>query len=355
MTSTDPTRVSPPGVRVAAMNAAPVMLDKEATLAKALALIAEAAAGGAELLVFPESFIPGFPVWTALRRPIDGHDLFQRFATNSLLASGPEIRRIRDAAARHKILVSLGFSEVSELSDGCLWNANLLIGEDGAILNHHRKIVPTFYEKLVWAPGDGAGLTVRDTRIGRIGSLICGENNNTLARFALIAQGEQIHTACFPAIWPFRDPAETSAKPYDLTEAIRIRIGAHCFEGKLFSVVSSSFLDEDTIALVAGDDARAERIVRETPGASAMIVGPEGEMLATLPAEREGLIFADLDLSRTTVLKQHHDLVGYYNRFDIFEFTVNRARLVPARFRDEAPPAQTEENEQNWPRPDAAE
>ncbi|MDC1287642.1 carbon-nitrogen hydrolase family protein [Gammaproteobacteria bacterium] len=326
-----------PTVRVAAINAAPIMLDKAATVAKALKLIKEAADGGADLIVFPESFIPGFPVWTAFRRPIDGHDLFKRFALNSLDVEGPEIRQISNAAARNGIFVSLGFSEVSNLSSGCIWNTNLLLGDDGTILNHHRKIMPTFYEKLIWAAGDGAGLRVVNTRIGRIGSLICGENNNTLARYSLIAQGEQIHTACFPSVWPFRDSLNKSAKPYDLTESIRIRVGAHCFEGKVFGVVSSSYLDEDSIAMLSDGDEETEQLLRKTPGASAMVIGPEGEIMANVPAREEGMAFADIDLERQIELKQHHDLVGYYNRFDIFEFSLNQKRLTPANIRNGGP------------------
>lgn len=320
-----------PKVKVAAINAAPVMMDKVGSVARALELIQQAADGGADLIVFPESFIPGFPVWTAYRRPIDGHDMFKKFALNSLDVNGPEIGQIADAAAQHGIFVSLGFSEVSNLSSGCLWNSNILIGDDGVLLNHHRKIMPTFYEKLIWASGDGAGLKVCNTRIGRIGSLICGENNNTLARYSLIAQGEQIHTACFPAVWPFRNSVKNNTKAYDLTESIRIRIGAHCFEGKVFGVVSSSYLDEAAIELLSDGDDEAEQLLRGTPGACAMVVGPEGEIIDSIPANQEGMIIVEIDLERAIELKQHHDQVGYYNRFDVFDFALNRKRLTPAR------------------------
>jgi aliphatic nitrilase len=195
--------------------------------------------------------------------------------------------------------------------------------------------MPTFYEKLIWASGDGAGLNVVNTRLGRIGSLICGENNNTLARYALIAQGEQIHTASFPAVWPFRSPA-ANTRPYDLTETIRIRVSAHCFEGKVFSVVSSSFLDEESISLLANGNPDVEHVLRATPPASAMIIGPEGDLLAEHPNDREGIVYADLDLERAIELKQHHDLAGYYNRFDIFGFTLNQERLSPVAITNEA-------------------
>lgn len=321
-------RIVHPIVRAAGVFASPIMLDMEATVEKTCVLIREAAKNGAELVVFPESFIPGFPVWAAYQSPIDGHEMFKRFALNSISIDSDEIRRICNVAAKCGIFVSLGFSEMSSVSSGCLWNSNILIDDQGEIINHHRKIVPTFYEKLIWASGDGAGLNVVNTRLGRIGSLICGENNNTLARYSLIAQGEQIHTASFPAVWPFRNPV-SNLRPYDLTETIRIRVSAHCFEGKVFSVVSSSFLDEESISVLANGDANAERVLRATPPASAMIIGPEGDLLAEHPNDKEGIVYAELDLERAIELKQHHDLAGYYNRFDIFGFTLNQERLAP--------------------------
>lgn len=317
-----------PNVVVASVFASPVMLDKAATVDKACKLIAEAATGGAQFVVFPESFIPGFPVWSAYRKPVDGHEMFTQFAMNSMTVTGPEMRRISETAARSKIFVSMGFSEASTISAGCLWNSNVLIGDDGKLLNHHRKIMPTFYEKLVWAAGDGAGLKVCDTSIGRIGSLICGENNNTLARYSMIAQGEQIHTASFPSIWPFRNPLSNS-KPYDLARANKIRVSAHCFEGKVFSIVSSSFLDEESIAAISDYDEDAEKIVRATPRAEAVIIGPEGDIIAESGADKECIIYGELDLKRAVELKQHHDLAGYYNRFDIFNVSLNQRRLTP--------------------------
>lgn len=109
-------------------------------------------------------------------------------AANSTAVPSPEVQLIAEAAREHSIVVSIGISELSPVSVGCLWNTNLLIGADGTLLNHHRKLMPTFYEKLIWASGDGAGLRVSDTAIGKIGMLICGENTNPLARYTLIAR-----------------------------------------------------------------------------------------------------------------------------------------------------------------------
>ena len=133
------------------------------------------------------------------------------------------------------------FTEGTEASVGCLWNSNVLIGANGAILNHHRKLMPTFYEKLVWASGDGRGLRVVETEIGRLGMLICGENTNPLARYALMAQGEQVHMSSYPPVWPTRPVTEKGG--YDLRRAIEIRAGAHAFEAKVFNIVASGAID----------------------------------------------------------------------------------------------------------------
>ena len=189
--------------------------------------------------------MPGFPVWASVQAPIKNHEYFKTFAANSIEVPGPETQQLCDAAREHGIFVSIGISERSPASVGCLWNSNLLIGADGAILTHHRKLVPTFYEKLIWANGDGEGLVVRDTEIGKLGMLICGENTNPLARYSLIAQGEQIHISSYPPVWPTRPPNEPGR--YDLAAAIRIRAGAHSFEGKVFNIVSSACPRQDRL------------------------------------------------------------------------------------------------------------
>lgn len=175
-----------PRFKAAACHASSVFLDADKTAEKACDLIAEAAANGAALVVFPESFLPGFPVWAALQAPIYNHGFFRALVAEAQKLSDGAIRTIRMAARRHGVHVSLGFTEGTDASVGCIWNSNVLIGPDGAILNHHRKLVPTFYEKLVWANGDARGLRVTATEIGRVGMLICGENTNPLARYALM-------------------------------------------------------------------------------------------------------------------------------------------------------------------------
>jgi aliphatic nitrilase len=251
-------------------------------------------------------------------------------AANSLLCSGQEIAAIRREARRMGIFVSLGFSERSPVSLGCLWNSNLLIGDQGCVLNHHRKLVPTFFEKLVWANGDGAGLAVSDTRLGRIGNLICGENTNPLARYSLMAQGEQVHIATWPPIWPSKRPR--TGGNYDNINANRIRVAAHCFEAKVFGVACSGYLDKATRDFLINRDKTIADIIDDSAKAASFFVDPTGEQVGDFLQADEGILYGEIDVGQCVEPKQFHDVVGYYNRFDIFRLAVRRDRDQPIVF-----------------------
>ncbi|MFP6560167.1 carbon-nitrogen hydrolase family protein [Paraburkholderia sp. B3] len=321
-----------PLVKVAAAHAAPVFLNRRETVAKAIDLIREASQNGAQLIAFPESFIPAFPVWAALWAPIDNHDLFERFTEESLYADGPEIEQIAAEAARNGIYVSLGFSERSHASVGCLWNSTVLIDAQGVVINHHRKLVPTFYEKLLWASGDGAGLQVADTPIGRIGGLICGENTNPLARYSLMAQGEQIHISSWPALWPTRRPV--TGRNFDNVAANRLRAGAHSFEAKAFGIICAGYMDAQMRDFLIARNPEAAAVLDGSSRAATMFVDPTGSPVGDLLCEKEGIAYAEFDLNRCIEPKQFHDVVGYYNRFDIFALSVDRARQEPVTWRE---------------------
>ena len=219
----------------------------------------------------------------------------------------------------------------------------MLISDEGRILNHHRKITPTFYEKLVWAPGDGAGLRVVETeRLGKVGGLICGENTNPLARWALMAQGEQVHVSSWPPVWPTRrtrakgvspvvgDSATASGKQYDNVAANRTRAAAHCFEAKCFGVLCSSFMDKEMRdVIVKHAPSSAETLDTITQGAS-LFIDPTGAQIGEQVVGEEGIAYADLDLSECVEPKQFHDVVGTgYQRYDIFDLKVTRKRHGP--------------------------
>jgi aliphatic nitrilase len=325
-----------PAYKVVAAHVAPVFLDTDRSVDKACSFIEEAAGTGARLIAFPEAFLPGYPVWAALEAPIRTHELFKALAASALDVDGPELARIRLTARRNGVFVSIGFTEGTKTSVGCLWNSNVLIGADGTVLNHHRKLVPTYFEKLSWANGDGRGLRVSGTELGRIGMLICRENTNPLARFALMADGEQVHISSYPPVWPTRPPEDGGN--YDLEQAIRIRAGAHAFEAKVFNLVASSCVDQTLRLAIEGALGREPlRILERSPPGISMVLDPTGTPVGEPPRRDEGILYAEIDLARSVEPKQFHDLVGSYNRFDVFALSVDRSARLPATFVDEAP------------------
>ncbi len=172
-----------------------------------------------------------------------------------------------------------------------------------------------------------------ETAIGKIGMLICGENTNPLARYSLIAQGEQVHVSSYPPVWPTRPSNEPGR--YDLAAAIRIRAGAHSFEGKVFNVVSSAFLDKDTLDILHDIGREARETLEQSPQAVSMVLGPSGEIISDTLCESEGLLYQDIDVALCVEPKQFHDVVGYYNRFDVFDLKITRKRLSPIEFIEE--------------------
>ncbi|PVX30835.1 carbon-nitrogen hydrolase family protein [Sphingomonas pokkalii] len=311
-----------PSFKAAAVQTAPIFLDPDRTVAKAASLIHEAARNGAAIVAFPEVFVAGYPYWSWIADPVTCSPWFERLIRASVLVPGPEIDQVRAAAREAGVHVVIGVNERSPVSLGTLYNTMLFIGPDGAILGKHRKLVPTWAEKLTWAPGDGSGLKVYDTAIGRLGGLACGENTNTLARFALLAQGELLHVASYIAL-------PVAPADYDMAEAIKVRAAAHSFEGKLFTIVSCSTISEEIIVAMEAlvPDARA-RLERRNSAFSG-VLGPDGRTVGEPLIDAEGIVYADIDLGRCIQPKQMHDIIGHYNRFDIFDLRVNGAVQQP--------------------------
>ncbi len=181
----------------AAVQAAPVFLDRDASISRLEQWAAKAKAAGADLIVFGESYIPAFPLWNMLYAPIDQHAFYRRLYDNAIEVPSPQLEQLGDIARRHRVVLSVGVTEKGTESMGTMWNTNLLFDVDGTLLNRHRKLVPTWAEKLTWANGDASNLRVEQTELAKLGMLICGENTNSLARVALLAQGEQVHIASY--------------------------------------------------------------------------------------------------------------------------------------------------------------
>ena len=324
-----------PKFKAATVQTAPVFLDTDATIEKAVDLIREAALNGARLIAFPEVFVSAYPYWSWLGDPVQGSRWFERLVRSSITIPGPEITRIAQAAAEYRINVVIGVNERSPSSIGTIFNTVVTISEEGRVLGRHRKLVPTWAEKLTWAPGDASALRVHDTSVGPLGVLACGENTNTLARFSLIAQGELVPVASYISL-PVAPP------DYDMAEAIKVRAAAHSFEGKLFTIVSCSLISDEIVSTLESDYPGARERLSRRNSAFSGFLGPDGRVIGEPLVDKEGIAYADIDLGRCIQPRQMHDIAGHYNRFDVFDLRVNRKPLQAARFEDIAEQPGTE-------------
>lgn len=308
-----------PGFRVGAVQAGPVFMDRDATVAKACELVREAGCSGARLVAFPEAFIPAYPYWARYLPPLESTRYTKELIKQAVQIPSHATDRLAQAARDAGVYVIVGINEKTSRAHGTLFNTNLLIGPNGQLLGRHRKLVPTLAEKLVWAYGDGNGLRTHETELGRLGSLICGENANPLARFVLIADGEQVHVANYLAL------PKGDAGGYDLAKDIEIRSAAHSFEGKIFTVACSLVINQTVIDYFSGNKSLHALLSSGSVGHTA-VYGPLGLIVAG-PLEQgvEGILYADIDLEDTLMPKLRHDIGGSYNRFDILRVLINRA------------------------------
>jgi predicted amidohydrolase len=299
-------------VRVAAIQAAPVFLDLERSLNKGVSLIGQAAASGATLAAFGETFLPGYPAWldlspgAALWDHAPSKRAYSRLLENSVVVPGPATERLSEAARRHRMVVVMGVHERTGAGRGSLYNTQLIFGPDGALIGRHRKLVPTHAERLVWTPGDGGGLEAYDTPAGRVGTLICWEHWMPLARQALHESAEQVHVAAWPGI----------------PEMYLVASRHYAFEGRCYvlavgSIVAASDLPEG-LEPPAGSAASAGALAVD--GGSA-IIAPDGALLAGPVHGREEILIADLDLGRIAEESLALDVAGHYSRPDIFELS----------------------------------
>jgi len=310
-----------PKFKAAAVQTSPVFLDRDATVEKACTLIQEAANNGASLVAFPETFIPGYPYWIWLDSPLKHDEYFARLFKEGVEVPSPTTDRLCQAARAAGIYVVMGVNEKVPTNMGTMWNTNVVISREGEILGKHRKLVPTFAEKMIWSRGDGSGMKVWNTDIGKLGTLACGENSNTLARFALLAQGEQVHVANYPSLG--------LGSALGQNTWIHLRAGAHSCEGKLFTIVSTSTVGQDIVDMLGTTDEKRAFLL--AANAYSAIYGPNGEVLASIEGE-EGIIYADIDIELEITRKQWHDIIGHYNRFDVFSLNLNTAEDQPLKF-----------------------
>lgn len=330
-----------PKFTAAAVQASPAFLDADRTVEKAVSLIAEAAGNGARLVVFPEVFIPAYPYWSWITDPVTGSAWFEKLIRASVFADGPEIAKVRAAAKANDCYVVIGLNERSPVSLGTLYNTLLFIGPDGELVGKHRKLVPTWAEKLTWTGGDGSTLKVYDTEIGPLGGLACGENTNTLARFTLLAQGELVHTASYISL-------PVAPKDYDMAEAIKLRGMSHSFEGKVFTIIATSTVSDEIITAMEEVRPDARELLERKSSAYSGILGPDGRELVPGLVDDEGIVYGEIDLSRCIQPKQMHDIIGHYNRFDVFNLQVNQQTQTPVDLSVHSETVAQERKQDEW-------
>ncbi len=308
-----------PVVKAAVIQAAPILFDRERTVAKACHLIKEAAEAGAQLLLFPEAFIPAYPRGLSFgtvvgSRSPEGRLTWQRYWANSVDVPGPATEALGDAACAAGVYLAIGVVERdSTFSGGTLFCTTLYFGPDGTLLGKHRKLKPTAAERLIWGEGDGSTLTVLETELGKIGGLICWENYMPLARMAMYGKGVEIYLA----------PTADQRQSWQATLQ-HIACEGRCFVLGCNQFVTKEMVPQD-LAGLADLAAQPEILSR---GGSA-IISPLGEVLAGPLYDREGILYADLDLADVARSKLDFDVVGHYARPDIFRLTVNE-RPMPA-------------------------
>ncbi|HET7568775.1 MAG TPA: carbon-nitrogen hydrolase family protein [Gaiellaceae bacterium] len=298
-------------VTVACVQVEPVVLDREATLAKLEDVAAEAARAGAELVVFPETFVPVYPSSRWAKALAGWHDprakeTFARLAQQSVAVGSAAERRLGAAAKELGIWLVTGVNEVDPERPGTIWNSLLTHAPDGSLALHHRKLVPTNHERLVWGQGDGRGLTAVETPFGRVGGLICWENYMPLARFALYESGVEIYVA-------------STADDADAWQATLVHIAR---ESRAYVVAPCHFQRESAYPddfPLRDEIADAGTIGR---GGSA-ILAPDGSYLAGPLYDEEGILYAELDPTRLLAERQRFDPVGHYHRPDVLKLGVN--------------------------------
>ncbi len=299
---------NPNSIRAAAVQISPVLFSRAGTLEKVLGAIASAAAQGVQLIVFPETFVPYYPYFSFIQPPVRMGAAHMQLYAEAVTVPGPVVDAVSRAARDASMVVVLG---VNERDNGSLYNTQLIFDADGRLVLKRRKTTPTYHERMVWGQGDGAGLTVAATAVGRVGALACWEHYNPLARYALMAQHEQIHCGQFPG----------SMVGQIFGDQMAVTMRHHALESGCFVVNSTGWLTPAQKLQITADESLHPVL---SGGCYTAIISPEGVPLSEPITAGEGMAIADLDFALITKRKRMMDSVGHYSRPDLFELQVNQ-------------------------------
>lgn len=307
-------------IKIAIIQSGPEYLDLQKSLEKAENLISEASANGANLCVFGESWLSGYPFWldhcpeTTMWNNPAVKKVFRRTYENAIGIPGVELEFISELARKNKMIICMGVNEYIRegRGNGTIFNSLIIIGSDGALLNHHRKLVPTYTEKLIYGNGDALGLKSVDTEFGRIGALICWEHWNPMARQALHNSGELIHIA----IWP------------SVSEMHQIACRNYAFEGRCFVIAAGQILKvsdiPEELSIPDGLMANPDKLLQN---GGSCVIAPDGSFLIEPQFNHDEIIYYNINNIESAIEERMNlDITGHYNRWDIFNFEINNKR-----------------------------